>query len=739
MSTQPKTASFQTRGRLLQELGERLVARADVALTELIKNAYDADADECTVRLVANTLIVKDTGHGMTESEFLEKWMEIATPDKLRNRQSRFFKRSVTGSKGIGRFAVRFLGEKLKLETIAQSGSRRKSRLSITFDWPNIDKQKQLHAVKIPYKVERVADDVPTGTTLTITRLRNPSEIQITKELRTDLLSIAHPYAGLENGGFSRTGQSDDDPGFRISLPDEGADEDVDLSKEILDSAFARLTITRRKTLTHFVIYNKQGKELLSRKIPSKSRLGKGFFADIRYFPQQRGMFVGTKVDGRVARGWIHDKKNNGIGIVDHGFRVRPYGYGEDDWLQLSYDAGHRRREWRSSIMEQQFAMPRAASSDSKLNPMLYLPGFHQLVGAVFVESISVDKSTSPDDLTPSMDREGFVDNDAFKELRDLVRTGLEMLAYVDHREKRKLEKKKRKAEATALREDLHSAVEFIETVPGLTKSDRSSVVQRFQQLSKELEDTEEYFRVGTSKLEMMGLLGVMAGFVTHEMQRILHGLEDLLKKTERLERRDRSIKSIRESIQHSIETVAGQLEYSTAFVGAIHDSQDAPGPYYARGAAELIVSQFRSFADDRGIAVKLEIDRGVKAPPIPKALYSGVAMNLFTNALKAAVGGESASKAPRVVIKSWNEKSQHVFEVADSGIGIPPSIRKRIWDPLFTTTSAADFNPLGSGMGLGLTLVKRLVSDVKGKVQIVDPPPGFSTCFRVTYPLPAK
>lgn len=739
MSDDPKTASFQTQGRLLQELGERLVARADVALTELIKNAYDADADECTVRLAANTLIVKDTGHGMTESEFLGKWMEIATPDKLRNRQSKLYKRSVTGSKGIGRFAVRFLGQKLKLETIASSGSRRKSKLSITFDWPKIDQHQQLQSVKIPYKVEHVEVDAPAGTTLTITGLRNPDEIQITKELRTNLLSIAHPYAGLESGGFSRTGQSDDDPGFRISLPDEEADEEVELSKEILDCAFARLTITRRKTLTHFVIYNKLGREVLSRKIPGKSRISRGFFADIRYFPRRSGMFVGTKVDGRVAWGWIRDNKNNGIGIVDHGFRVRPYGYGEDDWQQLGYDAGHRRREWRSSIMKQHFAMPGAASSDSKLNPMLYLPNFHQLVGAVFVESIPADKSASPDDLTPSMDREGFVENDAFKELGDLVRTGLEMLAYVDHREQRKLEKKKRKAEATALREDLHSAVEFIETVPGLTRSDRSSVVQRFQQLSKELEDTEEYFRVGTSKLEMMGLLGVMAGFVTHEMQRILHGLEDLLGKTKRLERKDRSIKSIREDIQRSIETVAGQLEYSTAFVGAVHESQDAPGSYSARGAAELIKNQFRSFADDRNIVVDLEIDRGVKAPPIPKALYNGVAMNLFTNALKAAVGGESASKAPRVVIKSWNEKSEHVFEVADSGIGIPPSIRKRIWDPLFTTTSATDYNPLGSGMGLGLTLVKRLVSDVKGKVQIVDPPPGFSTCFRVTYPLSTK
>ncbi len=117
-----KTASFQTQGRLLQELGERLVARADVALMELIKNAYDADASQCAVRLSGESLLIIDDGHGMTETEFLTKWMEIATPDKQRNRRSRIYKRSVTGSKGIGRFAVRFLG--LERSSVTCSGIR---------------------------------------------------------------------------------------------------------------------------------------------------------------------------------------------------------------------------------------------------------------------------------------------------------------------------------------------------------------------------------------------------------------------------------------------------------------------------------------------------------------------------------------------------------------------------------------------------------------------------------------
>jgi len=233
-----------------------------------------------------------------------------------------------------------------------------------------------------------------------------------------------------------------------------------------------------------------------------------------------------------------------------------------------------------------------------------------------------------------------------------------------------------------------------------------------------------------------MGLLGVMAGFVTHEMQRILHGLEELLHKVERLARKDSSISKVRREIQTAIETVSGQLDYSTAFIGAVHDSHLSPGTFYARGAAQMVVNQFTSFSAKRGIDVDVEIDAKLKAPAVPKALYNGILMNLFTNALKAAVGGETASKSPKVIIKGWNEAEHHIIEVADTGIGIPPSIQKRIWDPLFTTTSASDFNPLGSGMGLGLTLVKRLISDVKGTIALVDPPPGFSTCFRTQFPM---
>ena len=101
---------------LLSELGERLVTSYHVALAELIKNSYDADATE--VRLVIDKdsdgqplIEISDNGCGMTFAEIKKFWMKIGTPHKAHeDNVSKIFGRPVSGAKGIGRFSVRKLG-----------------------------------------------------------------------------------------------------------------------------------------------------------------------------------------------------------------------------------------------------------------------------------------------------------------------------------------------------------------------------------------------------------------------------------------------------------------------------------------------------------------------------------------------------------------------------------------------------------------------------------------------------
>ena len=101
---------FTIESRIIRELGERLVKQPEIALLELVKNAYDADATRCELSFQPSTITVKDTGVGMTLSEFKSAWMRIGTSAKEARTHTRLYQRPITGEKGIGRFAVRFLG-----------------------------------------------------------------------------------------------------------------------------------------------------------------------------------------------------------------------------------------------------------------------------------------------------------------------------------------------------------------------------------------------------------------------------------------------------------------------------------------------------------------------------------------------------------------------------------------------------------------------------------------------------
>jgi len=104
---------FSVASALLRELGERLVGRPHIALAELIKNSYDADATKVLIRFKSDGIEVLDNGHGMTRDEFEGYWMRIGSPHKQQLRFSRGFKRPMTGSKGVGRLAVQFWQENL--------------------------------------------------------------------------------------------------------------------------------------------------------------------------------------------------------------------------------------------------------------------------------------------------------------------------------------------------------------------------------------------------------------------------------------------------------------------------------------------------------------------------------------------------------------------------------------------------------------------------------------------------
>ncbi|MCI9360991.1 MAG: GHKL domain-containing protein [Hungatella sp.] len=111
-----KNLQFKTNSRHIGQLGRELVTDFVTALVELVKNAYDADAPSVRIMIEnANTphsrIIVADTGCGMTEDEFENRWMVIGTSNKLSLPYTPKGRKKA-GKKGIGRFSVERLAER---------------------------------------------------------------------------------------------------------------------------------------------------------------------------------------------------------------------------------------------------------------------------------------------------------------------------------------------------------------------------------------------------------------------------------------------------------------------------------------------------------------------------------------------------------------------------------------------------------------------------------------------------
>ena len=118
-------ANFKTSARTLDMLGRQQIAGIPTATSELFKNAYDAYADDVEVDFFRhkNCLLIRDNGYGMTKEEFETKWLTIGTDSKYGKQTmiNPFDKpeRPVMGEKGIGRLAISAIGPQVVVLTRA--------------------------------------------------------------------------------------------------------------------------------------------------------------------------------------------------------------------------------------------------------------------------------------------------------------------------------------------------------------------------------------------------------------------------------------------------------------------------------------------------------------------------------------------------------------------------------------------------------------------------------------------
>lgn len=133
--------------------------------------------------------------------------------------------------------------------------------------------------------------------------------------------------------------------------------------------------------------------------------------------------------------------------------------------------------------------------------------------------------------------------------------------------------------------------------------------------------------------------------------------------------------------------------------------------------------------AKKAGVKITTDIPAGLTAHTGPIRL-SQIVVNLVGNAVDALAGEDGHAPAgARIDISAWAEQDRVMIRIADNGPGIGADLRGKVFDPFFTT------KPVGSGLGLGLSIVDSVVRDLEGSVRLVDREGETGACFVIDIP----
>ncbi|WBY08129.1 ATP-binding protein [Sphingomonas sp. 7/4-4] len=425
-AAQNKVTYFKADSALLRELGERLVGKPYIALAELIKNAYDADATRCVITLTQSRIEISDDGHGMTEKEFLDYWMTVGTRHKQHSETSRTLNRRVTGSKGVGRLSAQFLAERMQLLSTAK-GSR--TRLHAFVDWETAIDTGSLTEAEALYRVEPTDPAMyphssPSGTLVVLHGLKQLWNEEEIRELGRQIWMLNSPIYLFGNNRRRRGDPNDFRIVFKTDLP--GIDEafETQLTQALENyQAVIRGKIERdgrRNTSRVAVAFDD---EVYSESFDCPDFLREADW-EIRIY----------NLAGRQAGGVsVYDmreyfEKYGGVTVFDKGFRLPYYG-SENDWLDLEYDHSHRRN--RSKLLPDHLHVARALND---------LPTQGRIFGVVNVNTSRENKladgsrRSSGEFLKIQVSRDRLVANKAFSALKDAVRQSIDFYATLKRR-----------------------------------------------------------------------------------------------------------------------------------------------------------------------------------------------------------------------------------------------------------------------------------------------------------------
>jgi hypothetical protein len=734
-----KELAFSITARTVILLGRENISSPTVAVLELVKNAYDADATNVTVRFrnasgPNGTIEIIDNGHGMNWEDIITKWMVIGTNNKLISPISPNGRRKV-GEKGIGRFALDRLASETILETTFKEQSTEPTyRLSI--NWDRFSKSsKDLHEIKHPIKVLERRNRCP-GTRLRLKKLRDTWTKQDYERLYQNLIVLIPPFE-KKLVGFSIIFDCDEAPELSGNIRNPLIEAALFKMKCDLDkSGNVKINITTRENSTDgkfklFAKHDKKWNELFdSPEIPSCGPLHFEFY----FYLRESITVQGLDIKLRQLKDYLD--VYGGVRIYRDGFRIKPYGdpRGEGDWLGLN---------WR------RVKHPGGAGSDEK-----WVVGENQVAAGVFVSN-----ETNPE-LKDQTNREGLISNRAYNDLRAFV---LKCIEYFETDRQDYERRKQSKKEPVSVDQSISDAKqrlsrefkkleEAIDSQPeGSEKDFLKETLQQMRDVQstslnkvQSLYETEQESTM--SKMQLLqnaATIGIAVAALGHE---VLQSGRHVLDSIERLGKRLRNLMLINdEKINEYLSRLNrhGIILYSVASFALGHIDRDK------RTKQEFNVDDCIQRLVDENLKeicatnnAQLDFIRG-NVPHIYAFPYEieSIVTNFVTNSIAAFQRGRTRMAERQIEIETSYDQNLRALKIVarDNGPGIAKDDKDRIFD-IYSTKVDEEGKPYGTG--LGLVIVKDIVESYKGSV-VVHEHSSKETMrgaeFIVTFPVPKE
>lgn len=718
---QTKQLQIRPYARLLTMLGEQLIKNERIALVELIKNSYDADADWVKVTFqgfgdnykieAGSKIIIEDNGHGMSQDLIEKHWLNPATPEKKLRKKIKDTTskgRIIQGEKGIGRFAILKLGRRIDIITKTKEDSQEHH---ISYDFSKYDNEflsengvkkdlfiddlmvtlsnrvpERIVPSKLPFG-SRIKERLNHGTIIEISDLNGSwteKKVRFVYEDLTKLQSIFSPSANIDfEVGIYRDGEHlnfqkdyleklkdllENQAVIKIENGCFDSDKkefrftinDIEESISILDPSITGLKVFR-------VRFGNAGSELNNRQIECGS-FEFGFYV-FDFSAQAPAKYQLDQEDKKIIR-------NHRIYLYRDNIRVYPYGEPDDDWLRI--DA------YRGTISAGHFL-----SND-------------QVVGFV-----NISQKNNPK-LKDKTNREGLIDEgNATEDFITLLQT---FLAYIRQKPYARYRKniESKKGQDIFINEQVQRKFEDLKTAIGnnkaaleiLGKAEKEYKTERHY-LTRRAETTEELAGVGlsveTASHDIMAIMG-----------RVLANLDGLIRDLMSEDEIDK------EKLLDELQSIRGGMGFIQAQLKDIQllfkSSKQRRKSIRVKEIVEKVERIYSRLLKKESIQFTMN---SLGSPLVAKTT-DAVLLQLFLNLFDNAVYWLKQTSKPNKKIEILLDGNKGRMTFSDNGPGIDKEDAPYIFEPFYSGKG-------DEGRGLGLYIARQLLERSEYSIELAE------------------